>query len=68
MVRVDCVANQRFGTFISMPLPTELVSIKEGFSYRHGAPNGAVTTHQLCIPGKTAKNPVWGIAGLWQLH
>ena len=42
MVRVECVANQGFGMFISMPLLTELVSIKDGFSYKHGAPNGAV--------------------------
>ncbi len=33
-----------FVTFISMPLLTELISIKDGFSYKHGAPNGAVTT------------------------
>jgi hypothetical protein len=38
MVRVECVANQGFGMFISMPLLTALVSIMEGFSYRHGAP------------------------------
>ena len=46
MARVDCVAKQGFVAFISMPLLTELVSIKEGFSYKHGAPNGAVTTRQ----------------------
>ena len=37
MVRVERVATRRFVTFISMPLLTELVSIKDGFSYKHGA-------------------------------
>ena len=68
MVRVECVANQGFGMFISMPLLTELVLIKEGFSYRHGAPNGAGTTRQHCIPPSTARNPALGIAGLGRLH
>ena len=64
MVQVECVADQRFGRVISMPLLTELGSIKGGFSYRQGAPNGAVTTGQHGIPGKTAKDAVSGIAGL----
>jgi hypothetical protein len=38
MVRVECVATQGFLMFISMPLLTELGSIKDGFSYKHGAP------------------------------
>src|ERR1035437_5617924 len=42
MARVERVDTQGFLTFISMPLLTELVSIKDGFSYKHGAPNGAV--------------------------
>jgi len=46
MVRVECAATQGFLTFLSMPLLTELVSIKDGFNYKHGAPNGAVTTRQ----------------------
>ena len=41
MVRAERVATQGLLTFISMPLLTELVSIKDGFSYKHGAPNGA---------------------------
>ena len=56
MVRVECVATQGFVTFTSMPLLTELISIKAGFSYKHGAPNGAVTTRQYRIPLETAKN------------
>jgi hypothetical protein len=42
MARVECVAAQGFLAFNSMPLLTELGSIKDGFSYKHGAPNGAV--------------------------
>jgi hypothetical protein len=42
MARVERVDTQGFLTFISLPLLTELVSIKDGFSYKHGAPNGAV--------------------------
>ena len=57
MVRVECVATQGFLTFISMPLLTELISIKEGFSYKHGVPNGAVSTRQYRSPLETAENP-----------
>jgi hypothetical protein len=42
MVRVEGVATQEFTALVSMPLLTELVSAKDGFCYRHGAPNGAV--------------------------
>ena len=56
MVRVECVATQEFLMFISMSLLTELVSITEGFSYKHGASNGAVTTRQHRIPLETAKS------------
>jgi hypothetical protein len=55
MVRVECVATQGFVTFISMPLLTELFSIKDGFSYKHGAPNGAVTTSPYRIAPKIAR-------------
>jgi hypothetical protein len=41
MVRVECVATQGFVTFTSIPLLRELNSIKDGFSYKHGAPDGA---------------------------
>jgi hypothetical protein len=30
--------------FISMPLLTDLISINDGYGYRHGAPDGAVAT------------------------
>jgi hypothetical protein len=56
MVRVEGVIAPRFAMFISMPLLTELVSIHDGYGYRHGAPNGAVATRQHCIPTETAKN------------
>ena len=46
MARVECVAKQGFVAFISMPLLTELVSINEDCCYRHGAPDGAVSTRQ----------------------
>ena len=55
MVRVECVATQEFVTFTSMPLLTELFSIKDGFSYKRGAPNGAVITSLYRIPLETAK-------------
>jgi hypothetical protein len=54
MARVECVTAQGFVASISMPLLTELVSINDGFCYRHGAPNGAVPTRQHFIPSKTA--------------
>jgi hypothetical protein len=38
MVRVEGVIAPRFAMFISMPLLTELVSIHDGYGYRHGAP------------------------------
>ena len=56
MVQVECVATKGYVAFISMPLPTELVSIEDGFCYKHGAPKGAVSTRQQCIPRKAAKN------------
>ena len=56
---VECVAMTVFVVLISMPLLTELVSIKAGFSYKHGAPNGAVTD-QHRIPPETAKNQAPG--------
>jgi hypothetical protein len=56
MVRVECVATKGYVAFISMPLLTELVSIEDGFCYKHGAPNGAVSTRQQCIPRNAAKN------------
>jgi hypothetical protein len=31
-----------FRVFQAMPLLTELVSVKDGFNYRHGAPDGAL--------------------------
>jgi len=40
-----------FRVFRSMPLLMELVSVKDGFYYRHGAPNGAFAWF---IPPKTA--------------
>jgi hypothetical protein len=49
-----CVATRGFVIFTSMPLLTELMSIKDGFSYKHGAPNGAVTTRQY--PYSIGKN------------
>jgi hypothetical protein len=55
MVRVECVATQGFVTFTSMPLLTELFSIKDGFSYKRGAPNGAVITSLYRTPLETAK-------------
>ena len=42
MVRVERVATQGVAALISMPLLTELVSTRDGFSYKHGAPSGAV--------------------------
>jgi len=39
---VQCVARTVCSVFIAMPLLTELVSSEVGFSYKHGAPNGAV--------------------------
>ena len=60
MVRVESVATQGVVTFISVPLLTELVSINDGFSYKHGAPNGAVTTRQYRIPLETAKSGTTG--------
>ena len=46
MARVEGVTAPRFAMFISMPLLTELVSINEDCCYRHGAPDGAVSTRQ----------------------
>ena len=46
MARVEGVTAPRFAMFISMPLLTELVSINDGYGYRHGAPNGAVSMRQ----------------------
>jgi hypothetical protein len=44
-----------------MSLLTELVSIKDGFSYKHGAPNGAVTHASIVFHWKQqrAQDPVW---------
>jgi hypothetical protein len=65
MTRVECVATQGLLTFISMPLLTELVSIKDGFSYKHGAPNGAVTTrqHEWSIRGRSTTGWIVGTGG-----
>jgi hypothetical protein len=46
MYRVECVATTVLVALISMPLLTELVSMEDGFCYRHGAPNGVVRTSQ----------------------
>jgi hypothetical protein len=58
MVRVEGVIAPRFAMFISMPLLTELVSIHDGYGYRHGAPNGAVQkpnpTEDIEMPQKEA--------------
>ena len=40
MFRVKCVAATVFEAFSSMPLLMELISSKDGFCYRHDAPNG----------------------------
>jgi hypothetical protein len=55
MFKVQCPATTVLAAFLSMPLLTELVSSKDGFCYRHGAPNGAVFPSQRPIPLKTAK-------------
>jgi hypothetical protein len=56
MDRVERTATQGFVASISMPLLTELVSIKDGFGYKHGAPDGAVPTRQHGNPTRTPKN------------
>ena len=56
MVRVECVATRGFVRLTSVPLLTELISIKDGFSYKHGAPDGVVITRQYRIPLETAKS------------
>jgi hypothetical protein len=40
----------------SIPLLTELVPVRDGFHYRHGAPNGALTCFTA---SRTPKNPYW---------
>jgi hypothetical protein len=52
---VQCVTRTVFVALMSMPLLTELVLGKDGFCYRHGAPNGAVPTRPHSIQPKTAK-------------
>lgn len=55
MYVVQCVTRTTFVAFRSMPLLTELVSSKDGFCYRHGAPNGAVAPSLHSAPPKTVK-------------
>jgi hypothetical protein len=55
MFVVQGVITMVFTAFISMPLLTELVSREDGLCYRHGAPNGALSSNQHPIPPKTAK-------------
>jgi hypothetical protein len=70
MAQIECVATQGFLTFISMPLLTELVSIKAGFSYKHGAANGAVTTRQPSgvSGGDLPRDGSWGPAGGYSVN
>jgi hypothetical protein len=56
MVRDECMATTGLVALVFMPLLTELVSTKNGVCYRHGAPNGAVRTHQRRIELKAAEN------------
>jgi hypothetical protein len=56
MARVEGVTAPRFAMFVSMPLLKELVSINDGYGYRHGSPNGAVATRQQGNPPETGKN------------
>ena len=56
MFRSQRVATTVLVALISMPLLTELGWSKGGLSYRHGAPNGAVTTRLNRIPLETPEN------------
>ena len=43
MVVVQRVTGKAFVALVTMPLLTELVSGENGFCYRHGAPNRALS-------------------------
>ena len=55
MCGVQRVATTVLAAFVSMPLLTELAPGKNGFCYKHGAPNGTVPRPATPIPPKTAE-------------
>ena len=52
---VQCLTRTVFVVLMSMPLQPELAFSKDGFCYRHDAPNGAVRPSQHSVQPKTAK-------------
>jgi len=62
---VQCAATTVFVAFISMPLLTELVFREDGFCYKHGAPNGALSRRLDITAVPEPVNVALGTIGFW---